>query len=162
MTASKDRWPRQPFVGLTLAAIVGIASAEIAPHPSLGLIAALALAMVALFTRRSVETYGFVVAVFFFLHSQSQVSSPSVRLARELGGATEAAIVRGFVVSEPKISERNTASFLLRATSIAIHGVERLGAWHSGALARRRGLRRRGAAFRSPHAGRRSTQSGRI
>ncbi len=92
--------------------------------------------MVALFARRSVATYGFVAAVFFFLHSQSQVNSPSVRLARELGSETTAAIVRGFVVSEPKISERNTASFLLRATSIEIHGVERLGTvtlsarWH--------------------------------
>ncbi len=79
---------------------------------------------------------GSCVAVFFFLHSESQVNSPSVRLAQELGGRDACAIVRGVVVSEPKISERNTASFRLRATSIEIHGVERLGAvtllarWH--------------------------------
>lgn len=58
-------WPRQPFVGISLAALLGVFLAEAAPHPSAGLIALVLWALVALWRKSSLATYAFVAGSFF-------------------------------------------------------------------------------------------------
>jgi len=81
--------PRQPFIGLALAASIGILVADFAPNHSPGLGIALAiLASTALLSRNSFATYALVATGFFILHSLSRSDSPAVRLARTLGEKT--------------------------------------------------------------------------
>ncbi len=115
-------WPRQPFIGLGIAAIIGILVADISPHPMTGLIALFAIASIAFLRKSSVATYAFVVACFFSLHSLRQTTSSSLRLAAELGDAPQAMTAKGVVISEPKASARGTSSFLFRLSSITRNG----------------------------------------
>ena len=117
-----ERLPRQPFVGVALAAIVGIAVADRAPQFSVGVALVVLLARVALLRRSSGWTHAFVIASFFAIHSLRQTDSPGLRLARELGSAPVALAARGVVVSEPKLSARGTASF-----QFAVHTIVRDG-----------------------------------
>ncbi|HSH38011.1 MAG TPA: ComEC family competence protein, partial [Chthoniobacterales bacterium] len=103
--------PRQPFVGVALAAIIGIALADRTSHPAIGLACVVLLVAVALLRRSTAFTHAFVIASFFAIHSLRQTDSPGLRLARELGTAPVALAARGVVVSEPKISAQGTASF---------------------------------------------------
>ncbi|MBA3882474.1 MAG: ComEC/Rec2 family competence protein [Chthoniobacterales bacterium] len=114
-------WPRQPFIGLALAALGGIGIGEHVPYPDLALVASIACAVVALVRGGSVATYLFVAASFFFLHSTRLVDAPGVLLARDTGDQPRAVIVRGLVTSEPQVSARGVASFLLRLSSIEEH-----------------------------------------
>ena len=113
-----DSWPRQPFIGIALAAIAGIFIADQLPYPRAGLLLTATLALLALLRRGSAATYIFVAASFFTLHSMRQTQSPGVRLARTLGQHPQAIAVRGTVISEPKLSERGTSSFLLQLESL--------------------------------------------
>lgn len=108
-------WPRQPFVGLAIAASAGILVADLAPNnaPALGVAFAI-WTVVALISRNSLAVYALVAGAFFSLHSWRTTESPGVRLARALGGEPQPVTVVGSVVSEPKISARGFASFLLR------------------------------------------------
>ncbi|MDP9098295.1 MAG: hypothetical protein M3N48_04785, partial [Verrucomicrobiota bacterium] len=106
-------WPRQPFLGLAISATVGILVADRWPDCSLtlaGVIAAIAVA--AWLSRRSIAVYALVAFGFFFLHSATTTETPGLVLARALGEEPQPITVRGAVISEPKISERGTASFL--------------------------------------------------
>jgi len=116
-------WPRQPFLGLALSASAGILVADVAPNhsPALGL-ALIALAALALAARSSLGVYALIATGFFFLHSLRLTDSPGLQLARELGEEPRPVSVRGAVISEPKFSERGSASFLLQAGSIEIDG----------------------------------------
>ena len=116
-------WPRQPFVGLSLAAIAGILLADCAASRAAGLTALVVLGALALYRPRLVTTYVVVVASFYSLHALRTVDSPGVRLERQLGSQPHAATVHGYVTSEPKLSARG-ASFLLRAISIERDGRE--------------------------------------
>lgn len=107
-------WPRQPFVGLGIAAIAGIIVAELSHHAGAGLALMLLLALIAWSRGSSVATYCFVAASFFYLHSLRQTESAGLRLARALGDQPHAIATRGVVASEPKISARGMASFHLR------------------------------------------------
>jgi competence protein ComEC len=119
-------WPRQPFLGLAISASVGILFADLAPHFSSALAAALAtIAVIALLTRNSVMVYLFVATAFFILHSFRAIDSPGLQLARDLGEEPRPVTVRGAVISEPKLSERGSASFLFQANSIEIDGETR-------------------------------------
>ncbi|MEY2584712.1 MAG: competence protein ComEC, partial [Verrucomicrobiota bacterium] len=116
-------WPRQPFLGLALAAIIGILLADRWSNHSLtltGVFAAIAVA--AWLSRRSVAIYVLVAAGFFFLHGARTLDTPGMELARALGDAPRPVTVRGAVISEPRISERGAASFLVQAKSIEIDG----------------------------------------
>src|SRR2546423_5243559 len=116
-------WPRQPFLGLAISATIGILVADRWPDFSLtlaGVVAAIAIA--AWLSRRSVAVYALVASGFFFLHSARTTDTPGLLLARSLGEGTQPVTVRGAVISEPKISERGSASFLLEAESIEIDG----------------------------------------
>ncbi len=118
--------PRQPFLGLALAASAGILIADVAPNLSLAVAAALVLlAAVALLSRNSLAVYLVVATGFFILHSLGTSDSPALRLASELGESPRPVSVRGFVVSEPRIAPSGSASFLLEAESIEIDGQTR-------------------------------------
>jgi ComEC/Rec2-related protein len=118
-------WPRQPFVGLAVASVLGIALADLAPRPAAGFAGVLFFPLLALFRKSSLATYPVVVCSFFLLHSLRQTASPGLRLARVLGEEPQAITARGFVASEPNISARETATFLLRLSSIEHRGVTR-------------------------------------
>ncbi|HEY2614230.1 MAG TPA: ComEC/Rec2 family competence protein [Chthoniobacterales bacterium] len=129
--------PREPFVGLALAAIAGIFIADVAPQSSFAIAIGLALlAVIALATRNSLAVYAAVACSFFFLHSLRVTDSPALRLARELGAAPRPISVRGAVVSEPRSSANGTFSFLLEANTIELDGATRpcrvkfLARWH--------------------------------
>ena len=116
-------WPRQPFLGLAISATIGILVADRWPDCSLtlaGVIAAIAAAT--WLSRRSVAVYALVAFGFFFLHSARTTDTPGLILARSLGEGPQPVTVRGAVISEPKISERGSASFLLEAESMEIDG----------------------------------------
>jgi len=119
-------WPRQPFVGLALAAGAGILVADCAPTHSLApAIALAALAAAALLMRRSLAVYALVAIAFFYTHSVRTSDSPGLRLARDLGEEPRPITIRGGVVSEPKSSASGSTSFLLQAESIEIDGETR-------------------------------------
>ena len=119
-------WPRQPFAGVAISAGVGILVADFLPNHSPVLAIALAmLGLGALLTRNSPAVYALVAAGFFFLHSLRTSDSPGLQLARELGEEPRPASVRGAVISEPKFSANDSASFLLQAESIEIDGETR-------------------------------------
>ena len=106
-----------------MAASAGILVADLAPScpPVLGPALAVA-AFVALISRRSLPVYAVVAGVFFLLHSLRITESAGMRLARQLGGEPQAVTVLGAVASEPKISAKGFASFLLRLDSIEQEG----------------------------------------
>lgn len=108
-------WPRQPFIGLAIAASAGILVADPAPSSTPGIFVALAIcAVVALILGNSFVVYLLVAGAFFLLHSMQITDSAGVRLARELGSEPRPATAVGSVVSEPKISARGLSSFLFR------------------------------------------------
>ncbi|PZR76040.1 MAG: hypothetical protein DLM73_03680 [Chthoniobacterales bacterium] len=116
-------WPRQPFVGLAIAASAGILVADFRPDCSTApLILLVILAGAALFSRRSVMVYAFVAAGFFSVHSLRTSDTPALRLARELGEQPRPATVTGHVMSEPKPSANGSVSFLLQCDSIEVDG----------------------------------------
>lgn len=131
-------WPRQPFIGLAIAASVGILLADSWPRPDAVVIVAVAIcAAVALLSRASPAVYLLVAGAFFLLHGLRINDSPGIRLARELGNEPRPVTVVGFVVSEPKISARGLSSFLFRLDSIEHEG--RALATNATILARWRG-----------------------
>ncbi|HEX8680479.1 MAG TPA: ComEC/Rec2 family competence protein, partial [Chthoniobacterales bacterium] len=117
-----NAWPRQPFIGIALATLIGVVLADFAPSPIAGAAALLIAAAYAVVRRSTRATYVAVVAAFFALHSARQTASPGVQLARELGDARHAVSATGVVVSEPRVSARGTASFQFRLSSLVIDG----------------------------------------
>ncbi|MCA1657699.1 MAG: ComEC/Rec2 family competence protein [Verrucomicrobiaceae bacterium] len=108
-------WPRQPFVGLAIAASIGIVLADLAPSSAPGVLVALVIcAMIALISRNSFAVYVLAAGAFFLLHSVRTTDSAGVRLVRQLGSEAQPVTVVGTVVSEPRISAKGLASFLLR------------------------------------------------
>lgn len=119
------KWSRQPFIGIALAALIGILIADAAPHPIGGMVALILGALIAFLRKSSLATYAFVAACFFFLHSLRETHSPGLRLAQELGETPQALAATGVVVSEPTASARGTASFLFQLASITLDGQTR-------------------------------------
>jgi ComEC/Rec2-related protein len=118
-----NAWPRQPFIGLAMAAGGGILVADLAPSWGLALGAPLAVAaLIALISRNSLAVYAIVAGAFFSLHSLRITESAGMRLARQLGSEPQAVTVLGSVASEPKISAKGYASFLFRLDSIEHQG----------------------------------------
>ena len=113
-----NAWPRQPFIGIAIAAIIGIFVADQFAYPRFGLLLTAGFAVIALLRRSSVATYILVASSFFALHSIRQTQSAAMRLERGLGAEAQAITAHGIVVNEPKVSERGTSSFLLRLQSI--------------------------------------------
>lgn len=116
-------WPRQPFVGLAIAASIGILLADLTPNTTPGLVVALGIgAAIALISRKSLIVYALVAGAFLSLHSLRLTESAGVRLARQLGIEPQPVTVVGSVVSEPRTSAKGLASFLLRLDSIEQEG----------------------------------------
>ena len=108
-------WPRQPFIGLAIAASMGIVVADSAPNSGPAVVAALAIcALAALISRKSLVVYLVVAGAFFLLHSSRITGSPGVRLVGLLGSEPRPVTAVGSVVSEPKMSARGFSSFLLQ------------------------------------------------
>ncbi len=103
--------------------MIGIALGDCFPHWELGLALFGAAALAALVSRRSLLVYAATAACFFSAHALRITTSPAQQLARELGDGKHALVVRGVVVSDPKVSLRGTTSFLLRASSIERDGL---------------------------------------
>jgi ComEC/Rec2-related protein len=130
-------WPRQPFIGLALAALVGILVADAWPHPAIGIALVVALSVVALLKRSSLATYAFAAAAFFLLHALHTIESPGARLTRQLASERLAIVARGTVVSEPRVSVRGVNSFEFRLREIERDG--RTESTNAAILARWRG-----------------------
>ncbi len=140
-----------------MAASAGILVADFAPScwPALGVALAVAT-LIAIILRRSLAVYAIVAGAFFLLHSLRTTESAGMRLARQLGNEPQALTVLGSVASEPKMSAKGFASFLLRLESIEQRGAhDRLKCDASGAVAGSAGVRksiapvRRGGAYRA-------------
>src|SRR5882762_1197110 len=114
---------RQPFVGLVLAAIIGIVVADYFPAISrpilfiaiLGALAGLRWSFVPL-------VFALVGATFFALHSARITNTTADALAQIAGGLPRPASVTGIVTTEPKIEATGNASFLMRLHEIKIDG----------------------------------------
>jgi competence protein ComEC len=114
--------PRQPFVGVTLAAAAGIFLSDYVPssHRTLlpAVLAALALGAFLLVRARVLAIYGFVGICFFLLHAIRTTDSEGSRLAGILGAQPQAVELRGSIVTEPKIAPNGFATFLVKLSAI--------------------------------------------
>jgi competence protein ComEC len=112
---------RQPFVGLVLAAIIGIAAADYFPALT-GLILLIAIvgALAALRWSFAPLVFAVVGATFFALHSARITNTPADALAQIAGEQAHPASVTGVVTSEAKIETTGNASFLMRLHQVKI------------------------------------------
>ena len=118
--------PRQPFVGLSLAAAIGITIADVFLLPGAALVSVtiiLAICTVIVACRPTlVATYAIVGVGFLLLHSFETSNTEGQRLADELGGRPRVVTAIGCVITEPKIAPSGFASFLLKLDSIEFEG----------------------------------------
>src|SRR5207249_4763892 len=122
--------PRQPFVGLAAAAVIGILAAEFLPLSALALSAtAIVVAVcviVLLFWPRLVATYLVVLSSFFLLHNFQTSNTEGQRIAAQLGNRPRMLTATGYVISEPKIAPNGFATFLLKLESIELEARKEL------------------------------------
>src|SRR5215472_968887 len=118
--------PRQPFVGLTLTASVGIILAEIVPLAPAALVSAALVfgicAVITLCWPKFPVTYLIVAAGFFLLHKFATTNTPGQQLAHKLGERPRVITAVGCVITEPKIAPSGFATFLLKLKSIELEG----------------------------------------
>ena len=114
---------RQPFVGLVLAAVIGIVAADYFPaiNGPLLFIAILG-AVTGLRWSYAPLVFALVGATFFALHSARIANTPGDELVQIAGAETRPANVIGIVTTEPKIEVTGNASFLLRLHKARING----------------------------------------
>jgi competence protein ComEC len=106
---------RQPFVGLVLAAIIGIVVADYFPAITVSIfLIANAGALAALRWRFAPLVFAVVGATFFVLHSARIINTPADALAQLAGQQPRPANVTGIVTTEPKIEANGNATFLLK------------------------------------------------
>ncbi|MEP6936788.1 MAG: ComEC/Rec2 family competence protein [Chthoniobacterales bacterium] len=119
-------WPRQPFLGLALAASAGIVVADGWPNHSINILLCVGLAVLGVFlTHGSLATYTLVATAFFYIHSLVTTDSAALRLAQELGSKTSVVVAEGTVMSEPKLAPNGFSSFLFRLHALEIDGTRR-------------------------------------
>ena len=115
--------PRQPLVGLTLAAVSGILLAEFVHPPSAAVCGILAIpALVSLVRPRALLSHALFAGAFFTLHLAQQADAPGRELAERLGDRARPVAVAGRVVNEPRVAENGFATFLLHLDVIEIGG----------------------------------------
>ncbi len=116
--------PRQPFVGLSLMAAIGIVIADLFPVSALTVLTiGLAICIVILAWRPiPVATYIIVGIGFFFLHNLETSNTEGQQLADELGARSRVVTAIGAVITEPKIAPSGFATFLLKLRSIEFEG----------------------------------------
>jgi competence protein ComEC len=114
---------RQPFVGLVLAAIIGIVVADYFPAISRPILfIAILGALAGLRWSYGLLVFVLVGATFFALHSARITTTPADALAEIAGGFARPASVTGIVTTEPKIEATGNASFLMRIQQAKIAG----------------------------------------
>lgn len=120
--------PRQPFVGLSLMAAMGIIIADIFPLPVTALIVVtiiLPICIVVVAWRPTpLATYVIVGFGFFLLHNLETSNTEGQRLANELGSRPRVVTATGCVITEPKLAPSGFATFLLKLRSIEFEGHE--------------------------------------
>jgi competence protein ComEC len=115
--------PRQPFVGLALAAATGIVVADFWSFSSLVLLLLFVFCGMLLWIwSRSILVYALVAIGFFWIHSFHLNDSSGSRLAARLGNEGQAITASGSVVGEPKIRPNGFASFLFKLSAIELDG----------------------------------------
>ena len=118
--------PRQPFVGLSLMAAIGIVIGDVFPVPSGGLIVVTIIltACIVIVAYRPIllATYIIVGSGFFLLHNLETRNAEGQQLADELGSRPRVVTAIGCVVTEPKIAPSGFATFLLKLRSIEFEG----------------------------------------
>src|SRR5881398_3516066 len=118
--------PRQPFVGFSLAAAIGITIADVFPLPGAALVSVtiiLAICTVIVACRPTlVATYAIVGVGFLLLHSFETSNTEGQQLADELGNRPRVVTAIGCVITEPKIAPSGFATFLLKLKSIEFEG----------------------------------------
>ncbi len=103
--------------------MAGILVADCWPNCSVTVTTTIAvLSLVAWLTRHSLAVCALVAAGFFFVHSVRTTETAGLVTARFLGSEPRPVTVQGAVVTEPKVSERGSVSFLLEAQSIETDG----------------------------------------
>src|SRR5690349_19223341 len=116
--------PRLPFLGLALAAAVGIIAADFFPLRAVALVAgAIIVALAGLVLLRwpnLLATYVFVGTGFFVLHTFHTTNTPGRWLTQRLGERPRAVQVTGAVVTEPKPTSGGAIIFLLQLQSIEL------------------------------------------
>jgi len=117
---------RRPFVGLALAAAIGIVLGEFVRPPEYALALACGVTATAgiilLLWPNSVLTYALVLFSFAVLHNLRTSATPGLQLATALGERPRVVAVSGVVISEPKVAGNGTATFLLHLTAIESEG----------------------------------------
>jgi competence protein ComEC len=114
---------RQPFVGLVLAAIIGIVVADYFPAISRPILfIAILGALAGLRWSYGPLVFALVGTTFFALHSARIISTPADALAEIAGGLARPASVTGIVTTEAKIEATGNASFLMRMHQAKIAG----------------------------------------
>ena len=118
--------PRQPFVGLTFMAATGIIVAEVVPLAPAALISATLVVgiciLIAFCWPKSAATYLIVASGFFLLHKFATTNTAGQQLADKLGERPRIVTAVGCVITEPKISPSEFATFLLKLRSIELEG----------------------------------------
>src|SRR5438094_3585856 len=118
--------PRQPFVGLSLAAATGITIADVFPLHGAALASVtiiLAICTVIVACRPTLlATYAVVGVGFFLLHNLEANNTEGQRLADELGGRPRVVTAIGCIITEPKVAPSGFATFLLKLKSIEFEG----------------------------------------
>ena len=106
---------RQPFVGLVLAATIGIVVADYFPAITVSIfLIAIAGALAAWRWRFAPLVFAVVAATFFVLHSARITNTPADALAQIAGQQPRPANLTGIVTTEPKIEANGNATFLLK------------------------------------------------
>jgi competence protein ComEC len=118
--------PRQPFVGLSLMAAIGIIIADVFHLSGAALIVItifLAICIVIVARRPTLlATYAIVGIGFFLLHNFETSNTEGQQLAGELGNRPRVVTAIGCVITEPKIAPSGFATFLLKLKSIEFEG----------------------------------------
>src|SRR5436190_4742267 len=118
--------PRQPFVGLSLAAAIGITIADLFPLSGVALVSVtiiLAICTVIIACRPMLlATYAIVGVGFFLLHNLETSNTEGQQLAHELGGRPRVVTAIGCVITEPKVAPSGFATFLLKLKSTEFEG----------------------------------------
>lgn len=95
--------PRRPFVGLALAAVLGIVLADYFPAPLLPVAVAIPIAAAALLWRpRTLGCVAFVALAFFGLHTLAIRENSARRIAQTLAAGPRVVHATGTVWSEPE------------------------------------------------------------
>ncbi len=112
---------RQPFVGLTIAAAVGIIAADHLPAFGIPVVAvAICGALLALRWPFPPLMFAVAGAAFFCLHSSRILRNSAEALEQFGGNEIRAASVEGIAATEPKFEPNGAATFLLKLKSARI------------------------------------------